>query len=117
MKAEQIREILYNTSFDELKFGKHENHERLGKKFHIRFDMSGFDYDGKLGATEINTNILLLFAKHGIFNGFEFLVLKFWKGTPTIYYLKKGSNRTYIEEGLSGYTTCEIIEKIYQLQK
>ena len=117
MKAEQIREILYNTPFDELKFGKHENHQRLGKKFHIRFDMSGFDHEGKLGATEINTNILLLFARYGIFDGFEFLVLKFYKGTPIIYYSFDRDDTTYVEQGLSGYTTCEIIERIYQLKK
>lgn len=117
MNANQIREILKNTPFDESKFGKYQNHFREGRDFHIRFDMSGFDYDGKLGATEVNTNILLLFAKHGIFNGFQFLVLKFWKGTPTIYYAKKNYDSIYHEEDLDGYTTCDIIERIYQLQK
>jgi hypothetical protein len=117
MKAEQIREILYNTPFNELKFGKYENHIRENQIFHVRFDMSGFDNEGKLGATEINTNIILLFAKHGIYQNFEFLVLKFWKGSPTIYYSYKNNDTTYIEEGLQGFTTCEIIERIYQLQK
>jgi hypothetical protein len=144
MKKEEIREYLKTIQFDESKFGKYESHIRQGKDFHLRFNMSGYDLD--LTSTEVNTNILLLFAKFGIFNYTDYLFLDFFKGTPTIYlrYFQKGLPKKYdcfsvkipegtdlnelgkdifeypeskiiIEEDLDGATTCQIIERIFDL--
>lgn len=114
MKANEIREYLENIPFDELKFGPYENHQRLGKKFHLRFEMSGFD-EKKITSIEINNNILLLFAKFGIYKNCDYLFISFHKGTPYIHFKKINELEHNLIDSLSGYTTCEIIEQIFIL--
>jgi hypothetical protein len=112
MNINEIREYLKSIPFDESKFGLKSRHEREGRDFHIRFEMSGYNFD-ELNASEINTNILLLFAKFGIYDYSDFLYLDFYKGTGTLYYKIKW-NHDLIEVDYDGYTTCEIIEDIFK---
>jgi hypothetical protein len=116
MKAEEIREILYNIPFDKSKFGSYENHIRDEYKFHVRFDMSGLGFE----SIKVNQNILLLFAEYGLFEGFDILHLGFYKGIVTLHYrydLRDLNNNFIHEINLSGYTTCEIIAEIFKINR
>lgn len=85
----------------------------LFKKEHRRFEMSG--YEDKTGQCTLhNLSILNEFADLGIYDYTEYLFLDFYKGTPKLYF-KYFANSENNEIDLSGYGTCEIIYKIFQL--
>jgi len=106
-----------------------------------RFEMSGYDnadegrnrnYGDRGSCVVHNTELLLRFAKYGIFEHTEYLYLDFYKGSPRIHFKywneKLGeefllehknynlmTNIGRIQDGLDGWTTSTIIEKIFDL--
>lgn len=111
MKKESIRKYLYSVPFDESRFGDRDGQKREGKDFHIRFAMSGYGISPS--ATEINMNILFLFAKFGIFDYTNYLFLDFHKGRATLYFAYWNDTVNH-EVDLTGLTTCEIVEQVFK---
>lgn len=86
--------------------------EKLFKKEHRRFDMSGYeDISGE--NTVFNLSILNEFANLGIYDYTSYLFLDFYKGSVTLY-LKYFYEQDNLEYDLSGSTTSEIIYEIFQ---
>jgi hypothetical protein len=83
------------------------------EKEHLRFNMSG--YESETGECTVNNlAILNKFAYLGIYDYTDYLFLDFYKGTPVIYLRWFGSG-TNLEFDLPGFTTSEIIYKIFEL--
>lgn len=103
-----------------------------------RFEMSGYDdytagrnrNHGQRGScVQHNMEILLRFAKYGLFEPFDYLYLDFYKGCPTIYYKYWQSEirptESYYgsadvvtgwgDNSLCSYTTTEIIQEIFKI--
>lgn len=112
MKVNEVREYLKTIPFDESKFGKYKIHQRHEREFHVRFEMSGYNVD-EIPTVVINTNILLLFAKFGIFDYTDFLCIDFHKGTGTLYY-KESYDSELIEIDYTSFSTCAIIADIFE---
>jgi hypothetical protein len=89
-----------------------------------RFEMSGYNNyssgrnrnHGERGSCVVhNTELLLRFAKYGLYEHFNFLYLDFYKGTPIIYYQYWNDEVMHVNDQYSGYTTTEIIFKIFEI--
>lgn len=81
----------------------------------LRFNMSG--YEDKTGdCTLHNLKVLNTFAKFGIYDYTDYLVLDFYKGCASLY-LKyfQSEERVEIEYDFNGWTTSEIIAQIILL--
>ena len=79
----------------------------------LRFDMSG--YDSEPGYCTIhNLEVLNTFAKFGIYDYTEYLVVDFHKGNPRIFLCYWGEDLNYIIDDLYGLTTSEIISKVLE---
>jgi hypothetical protein len=99
--------------YDSLK--SHIRHTSINdlEKEHLRFEMSG--YESVTGECTVNNlKILNRFAYLGIYDYTDYLFLDFYKGSPVIYLRYFGSSNS-LEFELSGYTTSEIIYKIFEL--
>ena len=84
------------------------------KKEHRRFEMSG--YESETGeCTVSNMAVLNEFADLGIYDYTSYLFLDFYKGSPTIYLKYFGKNEKIEIEDLGGYSTTELIYKIFEL--
>jgi len=84
-KEDVMRFIRQRLSFDE---GINSSMRYLEpeqiKKQHKRFEMSG--YESKTGQCTVwNTSIVNEFADLGIYDYTSYLLLDFYKGTPTLY--------------------------------
>ena len=113
-KDEVLKFIRKRLSFDEKITSqfRHVDKEALQKE-HRRFEMSG--YEGKTGkCTKHNIEIVNKFANLGIYDYTSYLFLDFHKGTGTLYYQDFGNANTVKEEELGGYTTSDIIYKIFE---
>jgi len=73
---------------------------------HLRFDMTGYSVGN-------NNAILGKFEFLGIYDGVDYLFIKFHKGTPEIYIGCNDENLLF--DNWSGYTTSEIIYEIFKL--
>jgi hypothetical protein len=85
------------------------------KPQHYRFDMSGYDGNIIGDCTVNNMNILNKFTKLGIYDYTHYLFLDFYQGTPSIYLKYWNSDQNLEIDNLAGYTTSEIILKIFKL--
>ena len=84
-----------------------------GKK--IRFEMSGYDGSSRGSCTIHNQKVLNTFAYLGIYDHTHFLCLDFYQGSPSIALMYLGGDRLMYGEDLNGYSTTEIIYKIFEL--
>lgn len=83
------------------------------KKEHYRFEMSGDNDD--TGENVIHNQFVLnKFAYLGIYNYVSYLHLHFYEGHPTLY-IKYYLEDKNLDFDLAGYTTSEIIYKIFKL--
>lgn len=129
-----------NTKERTVKITKNEIRKVLAGN---RFEMSGYDdcYDGrnrnhgKRGSCVVhNTELLNRFAEYGIYEHTQYLYLDFYKGIPTLHfkYWHDYLGQTVIidssekwktiygsmgrkDENMSGWTSTEIIERIFEL--
>ena len=86
---------------------------KKGKK--KRFQMSGYDIGSRGSCTIHNQKVLNTFAYLGIYDYTDFLCLDFYKGSPSIAYSYWGNDKLMYSEDLNGYSTTEIIYKIFEL--
>jgi len=86
---------------------------KKGKK--RRFKMSGYDHSGRGSCTIHNQKVLNTFAYLGIYDHTDFLCLEFYQGSPSIALMYLGSDKLMYSEELNGYSTTEIIYKIFEL--
>lgn len=106
-----IREILAFPDIITQSIRRH--HVEGDKKEHYRFDMSGYDSDGRGSCTVNNLEILNKFAFLGIYDYTHYLFLDFYKGDVRLYF-KYWNGHDDFEFDLSGYGTTRIIYYVFK---
>ena len=89
----------------------------------LKFNMSGYDsFDAsdslsKMGSCTVhNQKVLNVFAYLGLYDYTDFLFLDFYKGGSRLYFKYWNEDELYIDEDFAnGYSTSEIIYKIFTL--
>lgn len=83
-------------------------------KTKVSFDFSGYDSGYRGQNVEINSLILNIFSRFGIYDFTHYLYLDFYKGAPTLYLMYWGEEENK-EFDFSGLSTSEIIYEIFKL--
>jgi len=106
---EQIFEYINEKlRFEEIILNSLRYSEKFKKNQHYRFDMTG------LGNTEQH-NVLILnkFRCLGVFEKFDMVLVRFYKGSGELKYVYNDKNEVHVDD-VSGMGTREIIYKILQ---
>lgn len=90
-------------------------HYGLHKHFHRRFDMSGYNTEGRVSCSVLNMEIVNTFQHLGIYDYTRYLTIDYVKGGGDLFYQFYYGRDEQIVEDVTTMGTVSVIQRIFEL--